>query len=88
MNDSGSPQEHPTPGPVPKPSDVGARMADPEEIRRTVGRLLERADAPGLDGDDVHGPDGVQDPHGIDPADLFEQAHEVLLEALSTVDRN
>jgi len=75
------------------PSDVGARMADPEEVRRTVEHLLERAERsggpaapPGGDGDAAEESGG--EASGGDPADLFEQAHEVLLEALSTVDRN
>ncbi|WP_168226595.1 hypothetical protein [Tomitella fengzijianii] len=52
-------------------------MTDPDTVRERVQALLARA------ADDA---DAATD--GADAADFYEQAHEVLLEALGTLDRN
>ncbi|WP_182360574.1 hypothetical protein [Tomitella gaofuii] len=72
MDDSGPHHGARARGHVPTPAEAAAPVADPDAVREQVHALLERAD--GYVGDDR--------------APLYEQAHEVLLEALSTLDRN
>lgn len=73
-------------------------MADPDAIRARVDEILERVDAveerkatagsagaaasPGTEGAD----DRAQSSSGAELAGLYEEAHRVLAEALSTVD--
>ncbi len=79
MNDSRSHREHhgehgapQRPVPTPGPDAAGPAMADPAAVRARMAQLLDEAERPGA----------------ADPAAAYETAHEVLLDALATVDRN
>jgi hypothetical protein len=60
-----------------------AYAVDPDEIRRRVADLLEQADTVAFAGDDG----GVALHQLARQAELLEQAHTVLTEALEKVDR-
>lgn len=72
------PAAAPRNGPKPGPGPV---MADPDEVRAHVRGLLDRIETVSVGGEG-----GVSGPAGEDAASLFEEAHRVLADALSTVD--
>lgn len=98
--DNDRPVPGPAPGSAPGGQPT---MAEPEDVRARVRSILDRldrTDGPARnDGPDTNEPGSIGADAGDvaaagsrntarpDAADLFEQAHEVMLDALSTVDR-
>ena len=73
----------PVPGPVPGPPHV----ADPQQIHADVDALLERVDRVGGSAVGEGTSTGAEDSVLGQMAQLLEQAHDVLVAGLSTVDR-
>ncbi|EHK82872.1 hypothetical protein [Rhodococcus pyridinivorans] len=72
--------------PIPRPGEhlPGARpTVDPAHVRKEVDALLARV----REGASVPGAESADQSVLLEQADLLERAHEVLVQALSTVDK-